>query len=332
MGEYKRPTVSIIGAGNVGEHVANLIAIRELANIKLFDLPKKAEDKVFETVKGKALDIKQMAAAIGVDVDIKGYTVTVDGQGYEPMKDSDIVVITAGFPRRPGMSRDDLLTANVNIIKTISERIALYAPNAVVIVVSNPVDVLTYATLKITGFSKNKVLGMAGVLDTARFKTFISQELKISVSNINCFVLGSHGDDMVPLLSASNVGGIPLTNLFTKEKLEEIINRTKYGGGEIVNLMGTSAYHAPGASVVEMVEAILKDKKKIMPCSVYLEGEDARHYEAYDVCVGLPVKVGANGWEEVLKLNLTYEEEQMWKSSVKSVKEGIERIKELKLI
>lgn len=332
MGEYKRPTVSIIGAGNVGEHVANLIAIRELANIKLFDLARKSEDKVFEIVKGKALDIKQMASAIGVDVDIKGYTVTADGQGYEPMKDSDIVVITAGFPRKPGMSRDDLLTTNVNIIKTISERIALYAPNAVVIVVSNPVDVLTYATLKITGFSKNKVLGMAGVLDTARFKTFVSQELKVSISNINCFVLGSHGDDMVPLLSASNVGGIPLTKLFTKEKLEEIINRTKYGGGEIVNLMGTSAYHAPGASVVEMVEAILKDKKKIMPCSIYLEGEDARHYEAYDVCVGLPVKVGAHGWEEVLKLNLTDEEKKMWESSVKSVKEGIERIKELKLI
>lgn len=332
MGEYKRPTVSIIGAGNVGEHVANLIAIRELANIKLFDLARKSEDKVFEIVKGKALDIKQMASAIGVDVDIKGYTVTADGQGYEPMKDSDIVVITAGFPRKPGMSRDDLLTANVNIIKTISERIALYAPNAVVIVVSNPVDVLTYATLKITGFSKNKVLGMAGVLDTARFKTFVSQELKVSISNINCFVLGSHGDDMVPLLSTSNVGGIPLTKLFTKEKLEEIINRTKYGGGEIVNLMGTSAYHAPGASVVEMVEAILKDKKKIMPCSIYLEGEDARHYEAYDVCVGLPVKVGAHGWEEVLKLNLTDEEKKMWESSVKSVKEGIERIKELKLI
>ncbi len=332
MGEYKRPTVSIVGAGNVGEHVANLIAIRELANIKLFDLPKKTEDKTFEIVKGKALDIKQMAAAIGVDVDIKGYTVTADGQGYEPMRDSDIVVITAGFPRRPGMSRDDLLTANVNIIKTISERIALYAPNAVVIVVSNPVDVLTYATLKITGFSKNKVLGMAGVLDTARFKTFISQELKVSISNINCFVLGSHGDDMVPLLSASNVGGIPLTKIFSEEKLKEIIDRTKYGGGEIVNLMGTSAYHAPGASVVEMVEAILKDKKKIMPCSVYLEGEDSRHYEAYDVCVGLLVKVGAHGWEEVLKLNLTEEEKQMWASSVKSVKEGIERIKELKLI
>lgn len=332
MGEYKRPTVSVIGAGNVGEHVANLIAIKELANVRLFDLPKKTEDKTFEIVKGKALDIKQMAAAIGVDVDVKGYTVTADGQGYEPLKDSDIVVITAGFPRRPGMSRDDLLSANVNIIKTLSERIALYAPNAVVIVVSNPVDVLTYATLKITGFSKNKVLGMAGVLDTARFKTFISQELKVSISNINCFVIGGHGDEMVPLLSASNVGGTPLKNLFTKEKLDDLINRTKFGGGEIVNLMGTSAYHAPGASVVEMVEAVLKDKKKIMPCSIYLEGEDARFYEAYDICVGLPVKVGAHGWEELIKVELSQEEKIMWEKSVKSVKEGIERIKQLKLI
>lgn len=332
MGEYKRPTVSVIGAGNVGEHVANLIAIRELANVRLFDLSKRTEDKTFEIVKGKALDIKQMAAAIGVDVDVKGYTVTADGQGYEPLKDSDIVVITAGFPRRPGMSRDDLLSANVNIIRTVSERIALYAPNAVVIVVSNPVDVLTYATLKITGFNKNKILGMAGVLDTARFKTFISQELKVSISNINCFVIGGHGDEMVPLLSASNVGGTPLKNLFTKEKLDDLVNRTKFGGGEIVNLMGTSAYHAPGASVVEMVEAVLKDKKKIMPCSIYLEGEDAKFYEAYDICVGLPVKVGAHGWEELIKVELSQEEKIMWEKSVKSVKEGIERIKQLKLI
>ncbi|MCX7738268.1 MAG: malate dehydrogenase [Hydrogenothermaceae bacterium] len=332
MADYKRPTVSIVGAGNVGEHVANLIAIKELANIKLLDLPKKAEDRVFEVVKGKALDMKQMASAIGVDVEIEGYTVTADGQGYEPLKDSDIVIITAGFPRKPGMSRDDLLSANVNIIRTVSERIALYAPNAVVIVVSNPVDVLTYATLKITKFPKNKVMGMAGVLDTARFKTFISKELKVSVSNINCFVVGGHGDEMVPLISASNVGGIPLTKLFSKEKLEEIIKRTKFGGGEIVNLMGTSAYHAPGASVAEMVETVLKDKKQIMPCSVYVDGEDARFYEAYDVCVGLPVKVGAHGWEEILKVELSEEERAMWHSSVKSVKEGIERIKELKLI
>ncbi|MGC9080571.1 malate dehydrogenase [Sulfurihydrogenibium sp.] len=332
MADYKRPTVSIVGAGNVGEHIANLIAIKELANVKLFDLPKKTEDKTFEVVKGKALDLKQMAAAVGVDVDIKGYNVTPDGQGYETLKDSDIVVITAGFPRKPGMSRDDLLTANVNIIKVIAERVALYAPNAVVIIVSNPVDVLTYVALKITGFSKNKVLGMAGVLDTARFKTFISQELKVSISNINCFVIGGHGDDMVPLLSVSNVGGTPLRDLFTKEKLEELINRTKFGGGEIVNLMGTSAYHAPGASVVQMVESILKDKKAIMPCSVYLEGEDARFYEAYDVCVGLPVKVGAHGWEELIKINLSEEEKAMWQKSVQSVKEGIERVKQLKLI
>lgn len=332
MADYKRPTVSIVGAGNVGEHVANLIAIKELANIRLFDLPKKTEDKVFEVVKGKALDMKQMASAIGVDVEIEGYTVSPDGQGYEPLKDSDIVVITAGFPRKPGMSRDDLLSANVNIIRTVSERIALYAPNAVVIVVSNPVDVLTYVTFKITGFNKNKVIGMAGVLDTARFKTFISKELKVSVSNINCFVIGGHGDEMVPLISASNVGGIPLTKLFSKEKLEEIVKRTKFGGGEIVNLMGTSAYHAPGASVVEMIEAVLKDKKQVMPCSVYMEGEDAKFYEAYDVCVGLPVKVGAHGWEEILKVDLSEEERVMWQASVKSVKEGIERIKELKLI
>jgi len=332
MSVYKRPVVSIVGAGNVGEHVANLIAVKELANIKMFDLPRKTEEKTFEVVKGKALDIKQMAAAIGSDVEIEGFNVTPDGQGYEPLEGSDIVVITAGFPRRPGMSRDDLLSKNVNIIRTISERVALYAPDSIVIVVSNPVDVLTYAALKITGFNKEKVMGMAGVLDTARFKAFISMELKVSVKNINCYVLGSHGDDMVPLLSVSNVAGVPLTKLFDKEKLDEIVKRTKFGGGEIVELMGTSAYHAPGASVVEMVEAILGDKKEIMPCSVYLEGEDARFYDAYDVCIGVPVKLGRNGIEEVIKLPFTEEEKTQWESSVKSVKSGIERIKELNLI
>ncbi len=332
MTNYKRPVVSIVGAGNVGEHVANLIAIKELANIRMFDLPRKTEEKTFEVVKGKALDIKQMAAAIGSDVEVEGFNVTPDGHGYEALEGSDIVVITAGFPRRPGMSRDDLLSKNVNIIRTISERIALFAPNTIVIVVSNPVDVLTYAALKITGFPKDRVMGMAGVLDTARFKAFISMELKVSIENINCYVLGSHGDDMVPLLSVSNVAGVPLSQLFSKEKLEELVKRTKFGGGEIVNLMGTSAYHAPGASVVEMVEAILKDKKEIMPCSVYLEGEDARFYEANDVCIGVPVKLGANGIEEVIKLSFTEEEKKMWESSVKSVKAGIERIKELNLI
>ena len=332
MGEYKRPVVSVVGAGNVGEHVANLVAIREIANVRMFDLARKDGDKVYEIVKGKALDIKQMAAAIDCDVEVEGFTVTPEGEGYEPLEGSDIVVVTAGFPRRPGMSRDDLLSKNVGIIRTISERIAQYAPDAVVIVVSNPVDVLTYAALKLTGFPANRVMGMAGVLDTARFKAFISMELKVSVKNINAYVLGSHGDDMVPLLSVSNVGGEPLTKLIPEERLKEIVERTKFGGGEIVSLMGTSAYHAPGASVVEMIEAILKDKKEILPCSVYLDDEAAKHYEAEDICIGVPVKLGAHGVEEILKLDFTEEERALWQSSVKSVKAGIERIKELGLI
>ena len=332
MGEYKRPVVSIIGAGNVGEHVANLIAIKELANVKMFDLVRKDGDKTYEIVKGKALDIKQMAAAIGCDVEVNGYTVTPEGEGYESLKGSDIVVVTAGFPRRPGMSRDDLLSKNVGIIRIISERIAKYAPESIVIVVSNPVDVLTYAALKLTGFPSNRVMGMAGVLDTARFKAFLSMELKVSVKNINAYVLGSHGDDMVPLLSVSNIGGEPLTKLLSEDKLKNIVERTKFGGGEIVSLMGTSAYHAPGASVVEMVEAILNDKKEILPCSVFLEGEYGEHYKAEDICIGVPVKLGAQGIEEIIKLDFTTDEEILWNSSVKSVKSGIERIKELGLI
>ncbi len=332
MGEYKRPVVSVVGAGNVGEHVANLVAIKELANVRMFDLARKDGDKIYEIVKGKALDIKQMAAAIGCDVEVEGFTVTAEGEGYEPLEGSDIVVVTAGFPRRPGMSRDDLLSKNVGIIRTISERIARYAPESIVIVVSNPVDVLTYAALKLTGFPTSKVMGMAGVLDTARFKAFLSMELKVSVKNINAYVLGSHGDDMVPLLSVSNVGGEPLTKLIPEDRLKEIVERTKFGGGEIVSLMGTSAYHAPGASVVEMIEAVLNDKKEIAPCSAYLEGEDAEHYGAEDICIGVPVKLGAHGIEEIVKLDFTEEEKELWKSSVKSVKSGIERIKELGLI
>ncbi|EDP73683.1 malate dehydrogenase, partial [Hydrogenivirga sp. 128-5-R1-1] len=192
-----RPVVSIIGAGNVGEHVANIIAINELADVRMFDLARKTEDKVFEIVKGKALDIKQMATSLGKDVNVEGFTVSPEGDGYEPLEDSDIIVVTAGFPRRPGMSRDDLLSKNVGIIRTVSERIKQFAPDAIVIVVSNPVDVMTYAAFKITGFEKNRVLGMAGVLDTARFKSFISQELNVSVKSINAYVLGGHGDDMV---------------------------------------------------------------------------------------------------------------------------------------
>lgn len=332
MGKFGKPTVSIIGAGNVGEHVANILAIKELANIKLFDLARKDGEKIFEFVKGKALDIKQMATSLGKDVEVEGFTVSPDGEGYEPLENSDIVVITAGFPRRPGMSRDDLLTKNVNIIKIIAERIRKYAPEAIVIVVSNPVDVLSYAAYKLTGFSKNKVLGMAGVLDTARFKSFLSEELNVSVKSINAYVLGGHGDDMVPALSISNVSGVPLRELIDKEKLDKIVERTKFGGGEIVNYMGTSAYHAPGSSTAYMIEAIIKDTKEIMPCSVYLEGDDGKHYEAEDTYVGVPVKLGKNGVEEIIKLELNCEEFDAWKKSVNSVKSGINRIKELGLI
>lgn len=332
MTQYRRPTVSIIGAGNVGEHVANILAIKELANVKLFDIPRKAEDKTFEFVKGKALDIKQMATSLGSDVEVEGYVVSPDGEGYEPLENSDIVVITAGFPRRPGMSRDDLLSKNVGIIKILSERIKKFAPNSIVIVVSNPVDVLTYAAFKLTGFSKNRVIGMAGVLDTARFKSFLSMEVGVSVRNINAYVLGGHGDDMVPVLSASNIAGIPLNKVIPEERLNEIVERTKFGGGEIVNYMGTSAYHAPGSSTAYMIEAILKDKKEIMPSSVYLEGEDGDYYKANDVYVGVPVKLGKEGVEEIIKLELNEEEWKLWEKSVNSVKNGIDRIKELGLI
>ncbi len=329
---FRRKVVSIIGAGNVGEHVANILAINEVADIKLFDLARRDGDKVFEFVKGKALDIKQMATSLGKDVNVEGHVVTADGQGYEPLEGSDIVVITAGFPRRPGMSRDDLLSKNVGIIKIVAENIKKYAPDAIVIVVSNPVDVLTYAAFKLTGFPKNRVLGMAGVLDTARFKSFLSEELNVSVKSINAYVLGGHGDDMVPVLSASNVAGEPLTKLIPRDRLNEIVERTKFGGGEIVNYMGTSAYHAPGSSTAYMVEAIIKDKKEILPCSVYLEGEDGEHYKANDVYVGVPVKLGKDGVEEILKLDMNDEEWELWKKSVKSVENGINRIKELGLI
>jgi len=327
-----RPTVSIIGAGNVGEHVANILAINEIADIKMFDLARKTEDKVFEIVKGKALDIKQMATSLGKDVNVEGFTVSPEGEGYEPLEGSDVIVVTAGFPRRPGMSRDDLLSKNVGIIRTVSERIKQFAPDAIVIVVSNPVDVMSYAAFKITGFEKNRVIGMAGVLDTARFKTFLSEELNVSVKSINAYVLGGHGDEMVPVLTASNVAGIPLTSLIAKDRLDEIVERTKFGGGEIVNYMGTSAYHAPGSSTAYMVEAILKDKKEILPCSVYLEGEDADYYEADDLYIGVPVKLGRNGVESVEKIPLSDEERENWRKSVESVKAGINRIKELNLI
>ena len=291
--------------------------------------PKKDGEKLIEPVKGKALDIQQMLSALNIDGKVEGYTVSPEGEGYEGLKGSDIVVITAGFPRRPGMSREDLLDKNISILSLIASKIKEYAPEAIVIVVTNPVDLMTYAVYRILGFEKNKVMGMAGVLDSARFKTFISREIKISPMDIHAYVIGGHGDEMVPLISISNVGGIPLKDMLPREKIQELIKRTQFGGGEIVDLMGTSAYHAPAASIVQMVEAIVTDNKRILPCSVYLEGEVGQYYEAEGLCVGVPVKLGNCGVEEIIKIPMIEEEHQMWKRSVESVRKNIALVEEL---
>lgn len=324
-----RKVVSVIGAGNVGEHVASLLALRGLVDVRMFDIPKKDGDRIIEPVKGKALDIRQMLAAIDIDAKVEGYTVTPEGEGYEALEGSDIVVITAGFPRRPGMSREDLLEKNISILAIIAERIKKYAPDSVVIVVTNPVDLMTYAVYRILGFPRNRVMGMAGVLDSARFKTFISQEIKVSPKDIHAYVIGGHGDEMVPLISISNVGGIPLINMLPREKIEELIRRTRFGGGEIVDLMGTSAYYAPAAAIVEMVEAIVTDNKRILPCSVFLDEEDGEYYGAKNICVGVPVKLGNCGVEEVIKIPMLPEERQMWERSVESVKRNLKTVEEL---
>ncbi|NPA32363.1 MAG: malate dehydrogenase [Aquificae bacterium] len=319
-----KKTVSIIGAGNVGEHVAALLLLRNIANVKMFDIPREVNGKVFEPVKGKALDMKQMLSAMDIDARVEGYTVSPEGEGYEPLEGSDIVVITAGFPRRPGMSREDLLGANIKIISVITRQIKKFAPDAIVVVVTNPVDVMTYVTYKLLGVPKNRVVGMAGVLDSARFKAFISEELMVSPKDIHAYVIGGHGDEMVPLISISNVGGIPLKDLLPKEKLEQIIERTRFGGGEIVNLMGTSAYYAPAAAIVDMIEAFVQNSKRILPCSVYLDGEAGDYYGVQGFCVGVPAKLGSNGVEEIIKVPMIEEEREMWKRSVESVKKTVE--------
>jgi len=319
-----RKVVSVVGVGNVGEHVAGLLALKGFADVRLFDIPRRTEEKVFEPVKGKALDMKQMVAAMEIDTKIEGFTVTPEGDGYEPIVGSDIVVITAGFPRRPGMSREDLLEANIKILSTVIAKVRQYAPNSILIVVTNPVDLMTYAALKLSGFPANKIIGMAGVLDSARFRSFIAEELRVSPKDIHAYVIGGHGDEMVPLISMSNVGGIPLKDLIPKEKLQEIIQRTRFGGGEIVNLMGTSAYHAPAAAVVDMVEALVTNSRRILPCCVYLDGEVGEYYGVKGFCVGVPVKLGAGGVEDIVKVPMIEEERGMWERSVESVRKNLE--------
>ncbi|ADC89317.1 malate dehydrogenase, NAD-dependent [Thermocrinis albus DSM 14484] len=324
-----RKVVSVVGAGNVGEHTASLLAIRGLVDVRMFDLPKRDGERLIEPVKGKALDIQQMLSALNIDGRVEGYTVSPEGDGYEALEGSDIVIITAGFPRRPGMSREDLLDKNIGVLQVITSKIKQYAKDAIVIVVTNPVDLMTYAAYRMLGFPKERVIGMAGVLDSARFKTFISREIKVSPQDIHAYVIGGHGDEMVPLISISNVGGIPLKDMLSKEKLNELIKRTQFGGGEIVDLMGTSAYHAPAASIVEMVEAIVTDNKRILPCSVYLEGETGEYYGVEGFCVGVPVKLGNCGVEDIIKIPMLPEEREMWQRSVESVRRNVKTVEEL---
>ncbi|HLC62508.1 MAG TPA: malate dehydrogenase [Candidatus Nanoarchaeia archaeon] len=299
-----RPKISIIGAGNVGATAAHWIASKELGDVVLLDI-------VEGMPQGKALDLLESAPVEGVDVDIKGTN------NYEDTKNSDIVVITSGVARKPGMSRDDLISINTKIVKEVTQNVAKYSPNSIIIVVTNPLDAMVYVASKISNFPKNKVIGMAGILDSTRFRTFIAKELDVSVEDVNAMVLGGHGDTMVPLPRYSTVNGIPITELMESDKIMELVKRTRDGGAEIVNLLKTgSAYYAPSAAVAEMVESILKDKKRILPCAAYCDSE----YGVGGYFVGVPVKLGRNGVEKVIELQLTDEEKEMFAKSVEHVK------------
>ena len=300
-----RKKVTVVGAGNVGANCAVRIADKELADVVLVDV-------VEGVPQGKGLDLLQSGPVQGYDVNITG------ANDYGPTANSDIAIITAGFPRKPGMSRDDLLLANFEVIKTATAGIVQYSPDCIIIVVTNPLDAMAQAAYLVSKFSKKRVIGMAGVLDSARFRTFIAQELNVSVENVTAVVMGGHGDTMVPLVRLSNVAGIPLTELMDQATIDRIVNRTANGGAEIVKYLKTgSAYYAPSAAAVEMAESILKDKKKVLPCAAYLEGE----YGINGLFVGVPVKLGAAGIEKIYEIKLTEDETAKLHKSAASVQE-----------
>jgi malate dehydrogenase len=304
-----RKKVTVVGGGFVGSTTAQRIHDAGLADVVLTDILEGAPA-------GKALDMAESATIFGSNSHVSGIS-TASGD-YSGTENSDIVVITAGFPRKPGMSRDDLLKANYDVVKSVVESVVKLSPNAILIIVTNPLDAMAQAAFKVSKFPKSRVIGMAGVLDSARMSAFVAMELKVSVENINCFVLGGHGDDMVPLTRYSTVAGIPLPELIAKDKLDAIVTRTRKGGAEIVNLLKTgSAYYAPSAATVEMVEAILHDKKKILPCAAYLEGE----YGVKGLFVGVPVKLGAAGIEEIIQVKLLPDEQAALDKSSASVRE-----------
>lgn len=308
-----RKKITVVGAGNVGATLAQRLAERNLADVALVDIPQTEGMPA-----GKALDILESGPIYGYDSRLTGCTT------YEPTEGSDIVVITAGIPRKPGMSRDDLLNTNAGIVRSVTEQVVRYSPQSILIVVSNPLDAMCLVALRTSKFPKHRVMGMAGVLDSARMRAFLAEALNVSVENVQTIVLGGHGDTMVPLPRFSTVAGIPVSEFLPKERLEKIIQRTRDGGAEIVSLLKTgSAYYAPSASVVEMVEAILRDKKKILPCAAYLEGE----YGIEGVFVGVPVKLGARGIEEILQLNLNVEERIALQKSASAIKELTQALK-----
>jgi malate dehydrogenase len=306
-----RKKISIIGAGFVGATAAHWAAEKELGDVVLMD--------ILEGIpQGKALDLFEASPIEGFDARVVGT------KGYEETKDSDVVIVTSGVPRKPGMSREDLLEINKKIIESVVTQVVEKSPKAILIMVTNPLDTMTYLAYKKSGFPKERVIGMAGILDTARFRAFIALELGVSVEDIQTLLLGGHGDEMVPLPRYTTVSGIPLSQLLPKEAIDRLVDRTRKGGGEIVNLLKTgSAFYAPSAGAVQMAEAILKDKKRILPCCVYLDGE----YGLKDICFGVPIKLGAKGVESIIELQLTQEEKALLTKSAESVKKSIAELK-----
>ncbi len=305
----QRKKITVVGAGFTGATTALMLAQKELGDVVLLDIA-----PLENPTKGKALDMLEASPVQGFDAKITGTS------SYEQAADSDVVIITAGIARKPGMSRDDLVSTNAGIVKSVCEQVKRVAPNSYVIILSNPVDAMTYVAYETLGFPKNRVIGQSGVLDTARFNTFVSEALNVSVEDIRGFVLGGHGDDMVPLVRYSSVGGIPIEKLLPKEQIDAIVQRTRVGGGEIVNLLGNgSAYYAPAASLVQMAEAILKDKKRIIPAIALLEGE----YGYSNLFMGVPTVLGGNGIERVFDLEVTAEEKAALDKSAESVRKVI---------
>lgn len=312
----KRNKIALVGAGNIGGTLAHLIGLKELGDIVVLDVARGVSE-------GKALDIEQSSVVDDFDANVKGT------DNYEDIADSDVVIVTAGIARKPGMSRDDLMATNTKIISMVGEGIKKHAPNAFVIVITNPLDAMVYVMQKVTGFAPNKVVGMAGVLDSARMSLFLAREFNVSVEDVKAFVLGGHGDTMVPLVRYSSVAGIPVPDLIqmgwtTQEKIDSIVQRTRDGGAEIVKLLGTgSAFYAPASSAISMAESYLKDKKKILPCAVYLNGE----YGVKGLYIGVPAIIGKNGVEKIVEVKLNADEKTMFDNSVAAVKKLIEETK-----